>query len=157
MVDVLTPEQRQLNMSRIRGRDTKPEMLIRRGLHACGFRYRLQDRKLPGRPDLIFPRYRAVIFVHGCFWHGHDCPLFKLPETRRDFWAAKVSSNRTRDKRVEKTLLDHGWRVATIWECSLRGINKLGDDEVIQQCRLFLLSKEITQINIKGADHTHEE
>lgn len=157
MVDVLTPEQRQLNMSRIRGRDTRPEMLIRRGLHACGFRYRLQDRKLPGRPDLIFPRYRAVIFVHGCFWHGHDCPLFKLPETRRDFWDAKISSNRTRDKRVDETLLEQGWRVATVWECSLKGINKLGGDEVIQQCRLFLLSKEITQINIRGVDHTHEE
>lgn len=157
MVDVLTPEQRQLNMSRIRGRDTKPEMLVRRGLHACGFRYRLQDRKLPGRPDLIFPRYRAVIFVHGCFWHGHDCPLFKLPETRRDFWDAKISSNRTRDKRAEETLLERGWRVATVWECSLKGINKLGGDEVIQQCRLFLLSKEITQINIRGVDHTHEE
>ncbi|MDR7945186.1 very short patch repair endonuclease [Achromobacter aegrifaciens] len=157
MVDVLTPEQRQLNMSRIRGRDTRPEMLIRRGLHACGFRYRLQDRKLPGRPDLIFPRYRAVIFVHGCFWHGHDCPLFKLPETRRDFWDAKITSNRTRDSRVEEALLEQGWRVATIWECSLKGINKLGGDEVIQQCRLFLLSKEITQINIRGVDRTHEK
>lgn len=157
MVDVLTPEQRRLNMSRIRGRDTRPEMLIRRGLHACGFRYRLQDRKLPGRPDLIFPRYRAVIFVHGCFWHGHDCPLFRLPETRRDFWDAKITSNRNRDSRVEEALLEQGWRVATIWECSLKGINKLGGDEVIQQCRLFLLSKEITQINIRGVDHTHEE
>lgn len=157
MVDVLTAEQRQLNMSRIRGRDTRPEMFIRRGLHACGFRYRLQDRKLPGRPDLIFPRYRAVIFVHGCFWHGHDCPLFKLPETRRDFWDAKISSNRSRDKRAEESLLEQGWRVATVWECSLKGINKLGGDEVIQQCRLFLLSKEITQINIRGTGRTHEE
>lgn len=157
MVDVLTAEQRQLNMSRIRGRDTRPEMFIRRGLHACGFRYRLQDRKLPGRPDLIFPRYRAVIFVHGCFWHGHDCPLFKLPKTRRDFWDAKISSNRSRDKRVEGTLLEQGWRVATVWECSLKGINKLGGDEVIQQCRLFLLSKEITLINIRGLSRTHEE
>lgn len=153
MVDVLTPEQRQLNMSRIRGRNTKPEMLIRRGLHACGFRYRLHDRKLLGRPDLIFARYRAVIFVHGCFWHGHDCPLFKLPETRRDFWGAKISSNRSRDKRVEEALLEQGWRVATIWECSLKGINKLGGDEVIQKCRLFLLSNQITRINIRGVDH----
>ena len=157
MVDVLTAEQRQLNMSRIRGRDTKPEMFIRRGLHACGLRYRLQDRKLPGRPDLIFPRHRAVIFVHGCFWHGHDCPLFKLPKTRRDFWNAKILSNRSRDKRAEDTLLEHRWRVATVWECSLKGINKLGGDEVIQQCRSFLLSKEITQINIRGAGRTHEK
>ncbi len=85
MVDVLTPEQRQLNMSRIRGRDTKPEMLIRRGLHARGLRYRLQDRALPGRPDLVFPRYHAVILVHGCFWHGLDCRMFRLPATRREF------------------------------------------------------------------------
>jgi len=89
MVDVLSPEQRRLNMSRIRGRDTKPEMLIRRGLHAQGFRYRLQNRKLPGRPDLVFPRYHAVIFVHGCFWHGHNCPMFKLPGTRQEFWSKK--------------------------------------------------------------------
>ncbi|WP_186121528.1 very short patch repair endonuclease [Burkholderia gladioli] len=157
MVDVLTPEQRQLNMSRIRGRDTKPEMLIRRGLHACGFRYRLQDRKLPGRPDLVFPRYRAVIFVHGCFWHGHNCPLFKIPKTRQDFWSAKIASNRARDQRAGEALLEQGWRVATVWECSLKGAGKLGVDKVIQQCRLFLLSGESRQLTIRGIDCTNEE
>lgn len=85
MADVLTSELRRFNMSRIRGRDTKPEMLIRRGLHARGFRYRLQDRKLPSRPDLVFSRYHSVVFVHGCFWHGHDCPMFKLPVTRQEY------------------------------------------------------------------------
>src|ERR1700719_1649815 len=99
MGDVLTPEQRRLNMSRIRGRDTKPELLLRRGLHAAGLRFRLHTERLPGRPGLVFPRYRAAILVHGCFWHGHDCPLFKLPATRSEFWASKIAGNRTRDNR----------------------------------------------------------
>ncbi|WP_284354731.1 very short patch repair endonuclease [Pseudomonas putida] len=150
MVDILTPEQRHLNMSCIRGRDTKPEMLIRQGLHARGFRYRLQDRKLPGRPDLVFPRHHVAVFVHGCFWHGHDCQLFKLPATRQDFWATKIASNRTRDERATMALLELGWRVATIWECSIRGPSKLTRDEVFTRCQTFLLSKEIRFIEISG-------
>jgi DNA mismatch endonuclease (patch repair protein) len=152
MVDVLTPAQRHLNMSRIRGRDTKPEMMIRRGLHAIGFRYRLQDRTLPGRPDLIFARHRAVIFVHGCFWHGHDCPLFKLPVTQRDFWKEKISSNRARDKKVEEALLEQGWRVAVVWECSLKGRGKKSTGEVMRQCSSFLLSSEIAYLCIRGRE-----
>src|SRR5688500_15794308 len=99
MTDVLTPEQRRLNMSRVRGKDTKPEMLLRRGLHACGLRYRLHPKDVPGRPDLVFPRHGAVILVHGCFWHGHDCPLFKWPATRAEFWRKKIEGNRARDAR----------------------------------------------------------
>jgi len=150
MVDVLTPQQRQLNMSRIRGRDTRPEMIVRCGLHALGFRYRLQDRKLPGRPDLVFPRHKAVIFVHGCFWHGHDCHLFKVPSTRQDFWVSKIASNRSRDERSVTALLEQGWRVATVWECSLKGNRKLGKDEVIRQCQAFLISQAIAQVCIRG-------
>lgn len=157
MADVLTPAQRQLNMSRIRGRDTKPEMLVRRGLHACGFRYRLQDRQLPGRPDLVFPRYHAVIFVHGCFWHGHDCQMFKLPTTRREFWETKITSNRSRDEWATAALVELGWRVATVWECSLRGPGRLPEDEVIRKCRAFLLSQEAKLINIRGEARAHEE
>jgi len=138
MVDVLTEAQRQLNMSRIRGRDTKPEMLIRRGLHARGFRYRLQDRSLPGRPDLVFPRYKAVILVHGCFWHGHGCPMFRLPETRQEFWAEKVSANRARDAKTYDTLLAADWRVLTIWECSLRGKRRWTTEAVLDACVTFL-------------------
>lgn len=156
MVDVLNPEQRRLNMSRIRGRDTKPEMLIRRGLHAQGFRYLLQDRKLPGRPDLVFPRYHAVIFVHGCFWHGHKCPMFKLPVTRREFWAKKIAENRSRDKRTMEALLKLGWRVASVWECSVRGTAKLTTEEVITRCQKFLLSDEVT-LDISGAAIAHED
>ncbi|MCC4601214.1 very short patch repair endonuclease [Xanthomonas melonis] len=157
MVDVLTPAQRRLNMSRIRGRDTRPEMIIRRGLHALGFRYRLQDRTLPGRPDLVFPRYRAVIFVNGCFWHGHDCPLFRLPATRQNFWETKISANRMRDERATKNLSEQGWRVATVWECSLKGASKLDRNQVIGLCRAFLLNDETGQANIQGTDRRDEQ
>ena len=121
MTDVLTPEQRRLNMSRIRGRDTKPELVLRRGLHARGFRFRLHRKDLPGCPDLVFPRFRAVVFVHGCFWHGHSCPMFKMPATRTGFWRRKIRGNVERDQIAQvKLALDH-WRVLTVWECALRG------------------------------------
>lgn len=139
-MDVLTPEQRRHNMSRIRGKDTKPEMLLRRGLHAAGLRYRLHVADLPGRPDLVFPRYRAVIFVHGCFWHGHDCPLFRLPATRPEFWAAKIAGNRARDQRDTEALRAAGWRVLTVWECSLKGPSRRLLDEVTQICRSFIVT-----------------
>lgn len=116
-------------MAGIRGKDTKPEMLIRRGLHALGFRYRLHGRKLAGKPDLVLARFAAVIFVHGCFWHGHDCPLFRLPGTGQDFWQKKIATNQANDAKASDTLQASGWRVATVWECALRGKNRkpLGD------------------------------
>jgi len=158
MVDVLTSEQRQNNMSRIRGRDTKPEMLIRRGLHARGLRYRLQDRKLPGRPDLVFPRYRVVILVHGCFWHGHDCPMFRMPATRQEFWSAKIAANRVRDAKAQEALLALGWRVLTVWECSLRGTGRQPLESVIDTCLNFVLGDEVMR-TIQGAlsSSRHEE
>lgn len=121
MADSLTPEQRSAQMSRIRGSNTKLEVLVRKGLHARGLRYRLGGAKLPGRPDIVLPKYRTVVFVHGCFWHGHDCPLYRLPKTRPEFWADKIGKNRSRDKRVVEELESSGWRVLTVWECSLRG------------------------------------
>lgn len=121
MVDSLTPEQRSAQMSRIRGSNTKLEVLVRKGLHARGLRYRLGGAKLPGRPDIVLPKYRTVVFVHGCFWHGHDCPLYRLPKTRPAFWADKIGKNRVRDLRVTAELEALGWRVLTVWECSLRG------------------------------------
>ncbi|UXF74467.1 very short patch repair endonuclease [Stenotrophomonas maltophilia] len=108
-------------MSRIRGSNTKLEVLVRKALHARGMRYRLGGAKLPGRPDIVLPKYRTVVFVHGCFWHGHDCPLYRLPKTRPEFWADKIGKNRTRDQRVTSELEAIGWRVLTVWECSLRG------------------------------------
>lgn len=144
MVDVHTPEQRRRNMSRIRGRDTKPEMLVRRGLHARGLRYRLQDRSLPGRPDLVFPRHRAVVFVHGCFWHGHHCPMFRLPATRREFWQAKINGNQVRDAKSLQNLLVSGWRVLTVWECCLKSPGRPPLDAVIDKCVDFIVGTERT-------------
>lgn len=117
-------------MSAIRGKNTKPEHQIRRALHARGFRFRLHSAGLPGRPDLVLRKYRAVIFVHGCFWHGHNCPLFRLPATRTAFWEAKITGNRARDTRQEAELLADGWRVAKIWECALKGPERIGADAV---------------------------
>ena len=121
MADVLTAEQRRLNMSRIRGKDTKPEILLRRCLHARGLRFRLHRKDLPGCPDLVFPRFHAVIFVHGCFWHGHSCPMFKMPATRIAFWHDKIDGNRKRDQTAQVKLNQDRWRVFTVWECALRG------------------------------------
>lgn len=122
MTDTLTPEQRSAQMSRIRGSNTKLEVLVRKGLHARGLRYRLGGAKLPGKPDIVLPRHRTVVFVHGCFWHGHDCPLYRLPKTRPEFWAGKIGGNKKRDERVARELESDGWRVLTVWECSLRGV-----------------------------------
>ena len=122
MADVVSPEIRSRMMASIRGRDTKPEMLVRRYLHGCGFRYSLTRKDLPGRPDLVLARYNAVVFVHGCFWHGHaGCRFATTPATRPEFWQAKLSANAVRDARVETELRIAGWRVAVVWECALRG------------------------------------
>lgn len=138
MADVLTPAQRRLNMSRIRGRDTKPEMVIRRGLHARGLRFRLHDRSLPGRPDLVFPRHHAVVFVHGCFWHAHGCPLSKLPATREDFWRQKLQANAARDRNAIARLHAAGWRVLVVWECALRGAGRSEVPAVLDRAAAFL-------------------
>ncbi len=127
-------------MAAIRGADTKPELIIRKGLHARGFRYRLHDRRLPGRPDLVFPARRAVVFVHGCFWHGHDCPLFVMPKTRTEFWSDKIAGNRTRDEAVINALQESGWRTGIVWECALKGRQRLGTDAVIDMLSAWLSS-----------------
>lgn len=155
MVDILTSEQRRFNMSRIRGSDTKPELLLRRGLHARGFRFRLHRRDLPGRPDIVFPRCRGVIFVHGCFWHGHRCHLFKMPATRTDFWQSKISGNVERDLRAIDTLRQKGWRVLTVWECALRGRGQLDFNSVLQTIEQFLSGSECS-LAIQGTACTPE-
>lgn len=151
-MDIHTPEQRSRNMSRIRGRDTRPEMLLRRGLHAAGLRFRLQAKDLPGRPDLVFPRYRAAILVHGCFWHGHDCPMFKAPATRAEFWAAKIAGNRERDAKAHEALRASGWRVLTVWECALRGPARFALPDVIAAARSFILSNA-PELQLQGRGH----
>lgn len=145
MVDVLTPAQRRLNMSRIRGVNTKPELLLRRALHSQGFRYRLHSKDLPGRPDLVFPQYHAAILVHGCFWHGHTCPLFKLPATRTSFWSTKISKNRERDARALKGLLEAGWRALVVWECALKGPGRRDWSNVLKACSVFLRGRRRLQ------------
>ena len=154
MPDVLTEEQRRYNMLRIRGRDTRPEMIIRQGLHARGLRFRLHRRDLPGRPDLAFPQYRAVIFVHGCFWHGHDCPLFRWPQTRKDFWREKIRKNRARDQGAVASLKDQGWRVLTVWECALKGPGRYSLDDVLRRCEDFVLCPLHNEMTISGTLRT---
>jgi len=110
-------------MARIRSTDTKPEMILRRGLHAAGFRYRLHVPGLPGKPDIVLPKFRSVVFVHGCFWHGHaDCKNFRVPKTRPEFWTAKINANRDRDDGAIGALRNAGWRVLVVWECATRSI-----------------------------------
>ena len=130
--DVLTPEQRRLVMSRIKGKDTRPEMLMRRGLHRCGLRYRLHRTGLPGKPDIVFPKYRTVVFVNGCFWHGHGCSLFKWPKTRGAFWKSKINRTMERDREVSAVLRAAGWRTLVVWECALKGKHRRAPADV--QC-----------------------
>ena len=122
MSDTLSQTQRSYNMSRIRGKDTKPEILVRKGLHARGFRFRLQDRRLPGRPDVVLPKYGVAIMVNGCFWHGHKgCRYATSPKSNVEFWETKIARNRHQDEVTEAHLEALGWTVITIWECELRG------------------------------------
>lgn len=123
MADIVSPSVRSRMMAGIKSKNTRPEMLIRRQLHGMGFRYRLHSKQLPGKPDIIFPKYHAVIFVHGCFWHGHDCSLFKWPSSNKEFWKNKINSNRERDISNKQKLQAASWRVAIVWECAIR---KLG-------------------------------
>ena len=136
-------------MSGIRGKNTKPELLIRKALHARGFRYRLHCRDLPGNPDLCLPKYRAVIFVHGCFWHGHGCHLFKWPKTRPEFWRQKIGRNCEVDEKARERLLSAGWRVAVVWECSLKGRERVSFDQVIESLAGWLPSS-VVECEIRG-------
>lgn len=128
MTDTLTPAARSERMSRVRRKDTKPELVVRRLIHGMGYRYRLQACELPGRPDLVFRPRRKAIFVHGCFWHRHSdpaCKLARLPKSRPEFWLPKLEANRQRDERNEAALRDQGWGVLTIWECQLGRLDDL--------------------------------
>ena len=122
-MDVHSPEKRSFNMSRIKGKDTSPEMMIRRWLWSKGYRYRLHRKGLAGKPDIVLPRYAVAVFVHGCFWHRHGCRATTTPASRQEFWTAKFQENVKRDKRNVKDLMSNGWRVMIIWECGLRGNN----------------------------------
>lgn len=148
MADIVDSATRSRMMSGIRGHNTRPEILIRSLLHHQGFRFRLHVRELPGKPDIVLPRYHAVIFVHGCFWHGHNCPLFKLPGTRPDFWREKIEQNRNNDSRATDALLADGWRVGIVWECVLRGAGK--NIEVVAQSLAEWLRSDTPLIEVRG-------
>ena len=121
MADKMTPSQRHYCMSRIRSKATKPELLVRHWLWSHGYRYRLNVKSVPGKPDIVLRKYRTAIFVNGCFWHGHeDCRLYSVPKSNTDFWIAKVQRNRERDQEEYKALHDAGWQVVVIWECQLK-------------------------------------
>jgi DNA mismatch endonuclease (patch repair protein) len=125
MADVVTKEKRSAMMAGIKGKNTRPEIAIRKALHERGFRYRLHAKDLPGKPDLVFPKYRTVIFVHGCFWHRHNCHLFKWPSTRREFWEEKITGNANRDILHRTRLVEAGWKIAIIWKCAIKGRHRL--------------------------------
>ena len=136
MADIKTKEARSYNMSRIRGKDTKPEEIVRKYLFSKGFRYRKNDRRLPGSPDIVLPRYKTVIFVNGCFWHGHSgCRYFVWPKNNAEFWHDKIQTNISRDKQKREQLCACGWNVLEIWECQLRAHMR---DETLTQLEMIL-------------------
>ena len=132
-------------MAAVRSRDTAPEVRVRKALHRLGFRYRTHVAGLPGKPDIVLRKYRAVILVHGCFWHGHDCRLFQRPATRQDFWDAKIRRNRERDAEVREALRAAGWRCLTVWECALRGAEKREFVRLIDDAVAWIRSADATR------------
>ena len=155
MADSFSPAKRSQIMSSIRDRDTKPELLIRKGLHTKGFRYVLNDRRLPGKPDIVFPRYKSVIFINGCFWHGHSCHLFRWPASNQEYWKPKISRTIERDIGNLRSLRKSGWRVLTIWECAFRGKTRLSIETVIETASKWLVS-DLEQIDIKGNGNVND-
>jgi DNA mismatch endonuclease (patch repair protein) len=135
MADVHTKEIRSYNMSRIRSKDTKPELLVRKFLHKHGFRYRLHTKTLPGKPDIVLPKYKTVIFVHGCFWHGHECGGYLKPKSNTEFWGDKMIANKKRDNEKQNMLVNSGWQVYCVWECELTTKKR---DEKLQHLIAFL-------------------
>lgn len=138
MSDKLTKALRSELMSKIRAKNTHPELLVRSALFRLGFRFRIHSKKLPGSPDIVLPKYKAVIFIHGCFWHGHNCKSGKLPATNKEFWEPKIAKNQARDRLVLKELKEQGWKILTIWECSLKGSRKKPFDVLMREITNWL-------------------
>lgn len=139
MADIVNRATRSRMMSGIRGKDTRPEILLRKGLFSRGFRFRLHDRRLPGKPDIVFQRYKAVVFAHGCFWHGHDCPLFKWPTSNVKFWRTKIERNREVDAEARLSLEHLGWRILMVWECALKGPRKFPLEKLLDEAAQWLI------------------
>lgn len=149
MADVMTPEQRSRCMAAVKGKNTKPEMIVRKYLFSRGLCFRVQVRKLPGNPDIVLPKYKTVIFVNGCFWHGHEgCKYFRLPKSNVEFWKEKIERNIERDKESMQALLDLGWKVIRVWECELR--NKANREETLNKIYNSITSSE-------GSGYSFEE
>lgn len=138
MVDIVDKKTRSKMMAGIRGKNTNPEIRVRKALFARGFRYRLHPAEMPGKPDIVLPKFSAVIFVNGCFWHGHDCNLFKLPSTRKLFWKEKIEKNKSNDAKALQTLMGKKWRVLVIWECALKGRTRLSFEEVMERAARWI-------------------
>ncbi|ORJ61615.1 very short patch repair endonuclease [Geothermobacter hydrogeniphilus] len=149
MADIVDKKTRSRMMSGIRGKNTRPELLIRRKLHSLGFRYRIHDKRFPGKPDILLPKYHAAIFVHGCFWHGHDCHLFKQPTSNIIFWKKKIERNRQLDIKNRELFKISGWRLLIVWECSLKGKKRLLLDDVIQRISDWIKSDNL-ECEIRG-------
>ena len=140
MTDVHNKATRSRNMSAIKAKNTKPEVFLRKQLFVRGYRYRLCDKRLPGKPDLVLKKYKAVIFVHGCFWHLHGCHMFKWPSSRSEWWREKLESNRSRDEKQLQALNAAGWRVLVVWECTVKGRGRLQSDQLLKMVEEWLLS-----------------
>jgi DNA mismatch endonuclease (patch repair protein) len=143
MADIVDKATRSRMMSGIRAKHTRPEILVRKGLFSRGFRYRIHARRLPGKPDVVLPKYKAVILIHGCFWHKHNCHLFKMPSTNRPFWKKKFEANRNNDKAAVAALRKQGWRVLSIWECSLKGKSRLPEDILLDKIEKWIRSDRL--------------
>jgi DNA mismatch endonuclease, patch repair protein len=155
MADVMTPEQRRRNMAAIKGKDTKLEMIVRKHLFSRGLRFRVQVRKLPGTPDIVLPKYKTVIFVNGCFWHGHDgCKYFRLPKSNVQFWKEKIERNVARDTRSETELKALGWRVIRVWECEIKTVAEREEylkrlyDRIVNSAQSYLLNNDLDETSI---------
>ena len=138
-------------MSGIKSKDTKPEIYVRKLLHASGYRFRLHRKDLPGKPDIVLPKYNVAIFVHGCFWHGHEnCHLFRLPKSRTEFWKQKIGANRNRDLRKTKSIREHGWRMLIIRECALKGKTRLDTGNLASKVFSFMENRHLLILEIEG-------
>ncbi len=167
MADVMTTEQRSRCMAAIKGKDTKPEMIVRKYLFSRGLRFRIQVRKLPGNPDIVLPKYKTVIFVNGCFWHGHEgCRYFRLPKSNVEFWKEKIERNVARDFRNEAELKTLGWRVIRVWECEIKTVAQREEylkhlyDRIVNPAQSYLIDAEMGESSIAAepeSEHSYSD
>ncbi len=163
MTDIKTPEQRSRNMAAIKGKDTKPEMIVRKYLFSRGLRFRVQVRKLPGNPDIVLPKYKTVIFVNGCFWHGHEgCRYFRLPKSNVEFWEEKIERNVARDFRNEAELKALGWRVIRVWECEIKTLAQREEylkclyDRIVNPTQSYLIETDMDEPSIAAEPESEQ-